>query len=109
MGFHAIPAKYAHAESFATGEMKQGFIALIEENFPNVCLTTRDTTYEITISNMQEIKSRNGKIIAVATQGDFHLADWPSTPPPPLLPANHPGRWPSNSSPIAAPRNAAAN
>ena len=66
---------YIHAEGCAAGEMKHGFIAMIDENFPTVCLATRDTTYEKTMSNMQEIKSRNGKIIAIATEGDFDIAD----------------------------------
>jgi glucosamine--fructose-6-phosphate aminotransferase (isomerizing) len=64
---------YVHAEGCAAGEMKHGFIAMIDEDFPTVCLATRDTTYEKTISNMQEIKSRNGKIIAVATKGDTEI------------------------------------
>lgn len=66
---------YIHAEGCAAGEMKHGFIAMIDENFPTVCLATRDTTYEKTISNMQEIKSRNGKIIAIATEGDDDIGD----------------------------------
>ena len=65
---------YIHAEGCAAGEMKHGFIAMIDENFPTVCLATRDTTYDKTISNMQEIKSRNGRIIAIATEGDFDIA-----------------------------------
>ena len=66
---------YIHAEGCAAGEMKHGFIAMIDENFPTVCLATRDTTYEKTISNMQEIKSRNGRIIAIATEGDDEISD----------------------------------
>ena len=66
---------YIHAEGCAAGEMKHGFIAMIDENFPTVCLATRDTTYEKTISNMQEIKSRNGRIIAIATEGDYEIGD----------------------------------
>ena len=66
---------YIHAEGCAGGEMKHGFIAVIDENFPTVCLATRDTTYEKSISNMQEIKSLNGRIIAIATGGDFDIAD----------------------------------
>lgn len=66
---------YIHAEGCAAGEMKHGFIAMIDENFPTVCLATRDTTYEKTISNMQEIKSRNGKILAIATEGDDDIGD----------------------------------
>jgi glucosamine--fructose-6-phosphate aminotransferase (isomerizing) len=65
---------YIHAEGCAAGEMKHGFIAMIDEDFPTFCLVTRDTTYDKTISNMQEIKSRNGKIIAIATEGDEEIA-----------------------------------
>lgn len=64
---------YVHAEGCAAGEMKHGFIAMIDECFPTVCLATKSTTYDKTISNMQEIKSRNGKIIAVATAGDTEV------------------------------------
>ena len=66
---------YIHAEGCAAGEMKHGFIAMIDENFPTVCLATHDTTYEKTVSNMQEIKSRNGRIIAIATEGDYEIGD----------------------------------
>lgn len=69
---------YIHAEGCASGEMKHGFIAMIDERFPTLCLATRDTTYDKTISNMQEIKSRNGRILAIATEGDeeiTHVAD----------------------------------
>ncbi len=65
---------YVHAEGCAAGEMKHGFIAMIDENFPTVCLATRDTTYDKTISNMQELKSRNGRILAIATEGDHEIA-----------------------------------
>jgi glucosamine--fructose-6-phosphate aminotransferase (isomerizing) len=47
---------------------------MIDEAFPTLCLATHDTTYDKTISNMQEIKSRNGKIIAVATEGNNDIA-----------------------------------
>jgi glucosamine--fructose-6-phosphate aminotransferase (isomerizing) len=65
---------YVHAEGCAAGEMKHGFIAMVDEAFPTVCLATRDTTYDKTISNIQEIKSRNGDIIAIATEGDDEIA-----------------------------------
>jgi len=61
---------YVHAEGCAAGEMKHGFIAMIDDAFPTVCLATRDTTYEKMISNMQEIKSRRGPLVAVVTEGD---------------------------------------
>jgi glucosamine--fructose-6-phosphate aminotransferase (isomerizing) len=65
---------YVHAEGCAAGEMKHGFIAMIDEDFPTVCLATRDTTYEKTLSNMQEIKSRKGPLLAVVTEGDEEAA-----------------------------------
>jgi glucosamine--fructose-6-phosphate aminotransferase (isomerizing) len=46
---------YVHAEGCAAGEMKHGFIAMIDEKFPTLCMATKDTTYDKTISNMQEI------------------------------------------------------
>ena len=66
---------YVHAEGCAAGEMKHGFIAMIDEAFPTVCLATRDTTYEKMISNMQEIKSRRGPLVAIVTEGDKEVAD----------------------------------
>lgn len=66
---------YVHAEGCAAGEMKHGFIAMIDCQFPTLCLATRDTTYDKTLSNMQEIKSRGGKILAIATDGDAEVAD----------------------------------
>jgi glucosamine--fructose-6-phosphate aminotransferase (isomerizing) len=65
---------YLHAEGCAAGEMKHGFIAMIDEEFPTVCLVTNDSTYEKTLSNMQEIKSRQGRILAIATEGDTEVA-----------------------------------
>ncbi len=54
--------------------MKHGFIAMIDETFPTVCLATRDTTYEKMLSNMQEIKSRRGPLLAIVTEGDTEAA-----------------------------------
>lgn len=65
---------YVHAEGCAAGEMKHGFIAMIDDAFPTVCLATRDTTYEKMISNMQEIKSRRGPLVAIVTEGDREVA-----------------------------------
>ena len=65
---------YVHAEGCAAGEMKHGFIAMIDDAFPTVCLATRDTTYEKMISNMQEIKSRRGPLLAIVTEGDMEVA-----------------------------------
>jgi glucosamine--fructose-6-phosphate aminotransferase (isomerizing) len=64
---------YLHAEGCAAGEMKHGFIAMIDETFPTLCLATRDTTYDKTVSNIQEIKSRGGRVLAIATAGDTEI------------------------------------
>jgi len=64
---------YIPAEGYAAGEMKHGPIALIDEYRAVVCLAPQSEIYEKMISNMQEIRARKGKIIAVATQGDRHI------------------------------------
>ena len=64
---------YLHAEGYAAGEMKHGPIALIDRNFPSVCLAPRDGVYEKMISNIQEIKARGGPILAVGNCGDEEL------------------------------------
>jgi glucosamine--fructose-6-phosphate aminotransferase (isomerizing) len=61
---------YIHAEGYAAGEMKHGPIALIDEDMPVVVVCPQDAHYEKTLSNMQEVKAREGQIIAVCTQGD---------------------------------------
>lgn len=61
---------YRHAEGYASGEMKHGPIALIDENFPTVALAPKDLVYEKMLSNIQEIKARSGRVLAVATEGD---------------------------------------
>ncbi len=61
---------YVHAEGHGAGEMKHGPIALIDENFPTVAVVPSDSVYEKMISNIEEIKAREGPIIAVATQGN---------------------------------------
>ncbi|MGE3535843.1 MAG: glutamine--fructose-6-phosphate transaminase (isomerizing) [Candidatus Tectimicrobiota bacterium] len=66
---------YIHAEGCAAGEMKHGFIAMIDRHFPTLCLATRDMMYDKVLSNMQEIKSRSGKILAIATEGDEEIND----------------------------------
>ncbi len=65
---------YIHAEGCAAGEMKHGFIAMIDPSFPTLCLATKDMMYDKVISNMQEIKSRGGKMLAIATEGDAAIA-----------------------------------
>ncbi|TCK75059.1 glutamine--fructose-6-phosphate transaminase (isomerizing) [Acidipila rosea] len=71
---------YIHAEGYPAGEMKHGPNALIDETLPCVVLATRDSTnrdsrlrYEKTLSNIQEVTARSGKVIAVATEGDDQI------------------------------------
>ncbi|MFA6171493.1 MAG: glutamine--fructose-6-phosphate transaminase (isomerizing) [Patescibacteria group bacterium] len=64
---------YIHAEGFASGEMKHGPIALIDADFPSFFFAPRDSVYEKNVSNMEEIKARGGKIIAVTTEGNGKL------------------------------------
>jgi glucosamine--fructose-6-phosphate aminotransferase (isomerizing) len=61
---------YIHAEGYPAAEMKHGPIALVDENLPVVFVATRDSYYEKVVSNIQEIKARKGKVIAVITEGD---------------------------------------
>ncbi|MEP0368759.1 MAG: glutamine--fructose-6-phosphate transaminase (isomerizing) [Cyclobacteriaceae bacterium] len=61
---------YIHAEGYPAAEMKHGPIALIDENMPVVFIATRDSSYDKVISNIQEVKSRKGKVIAIVTEGD---------------------------------------
>jgi glucosamine--fructose-6-phosphate aminotransferase (isomerizing) len=61
---------YIHAEGYPAAEMKHGPIALVEETLPVVFVATKDTYHEKIISNIQEIKARKGKIVAVISQGD---------------------------------------
>ena len=66
---------YIHAEGCAAGEMKHGFIAMIDQRFPTVCLATKDMMYEKVLSNMQEIKSRGSKMIAITTEGNEEITE----------------------------------
>ena len=61
---------YIHAEGYPAAEMKQGPIALVDENLPVVFVATKDMYYDKVVSNIQEIKARKGQIIAVASMGD---------------------------------------
>jgi len=61
---------YIHAEGYPAAEMKHGPIALVDENLPVVFVATKDSYHEKVVSNMQEIKARKGKIIAVINEGD---------------------------------------
>jgi len=65
---------YIHAEGYPAAEMKHGPIALIDDNMPVVFICTQDSAYEKVLSNMEEVRARKGKIIAVATEGDKHVA-----------------------------------
>ena len=61
---------YIHAEGYPAAEMKHGPIALIDENMPTVVIATSKGHYEKVVSNIREIQSRKGKIIAIITEGD---------------------------------------
>ena len=61
---------YIHAEGYPAAEMKHGPIALIDENMPIVVIATRDSSYEKVVSNIQEVKARKGRIIAIVSEGD---------------------------------------
>ena len=65
---------YIHAEGYAGGEMKHGPIALIDEDMPVVALVPRDGTYERMAGNIEEVKARSGRVIAVAHPGDTAMA-----------------------------------
>ncbi len=67
---------YAHAEGYAAGEMKHGPIALIDHELPVVVLCLRDSVYEKTLSNIQEVRARDGQVIAVASKGDEAMHDF---------------------------------
>ncbi|MFD1094749.1 glutamine--fructose-6-phosphate transaminase (isomerizing) [Salegentibacter chungangensis] len=66
---------YIHAEGYPAAEMKHGPIALIDEQMPVIVIATRKGHYEKVVSNIQEIKSRKGKIIAVVTEGDTEVRE----------------------------------
>jgi len=61
---------YIHAEGYPAAEMKHGPIALIDENMPVFVIATKGNSYEKVVSNIQEVKARKGKIIAIVTEGD---------------------------------------
>ena len=69
---------YIHAEGYPAAEMKHGPIALVDENLPVVFVATKDSYHEKIVSNIQEIKARKGKVIAVITEGDEVITRlWP--------------------------------
>ena len=84
---------YIHAEGYPAGEMKHGPNALIDETLPVVCIATKDPNdptsvlkYEKTLSNIQEVTARSGRVIAIAIEGDQRSrssSNTPSTSPRP--------------------------
>ncbi|NBU91436.1 MAG: glutamine--fructose-6-phosphate transaminase (isomerizing) [Flavobacteriia bacterium] len=64
---------YIHAEGYPAAEMKHGPIALIDENMPVFVIATHGNSYEKVVSNIQEVKARKGKIIAIVTEGDTQV------------------------------------
>ncbi|MDQ3072818.1 MAG: SIS domain-containing protein, partial [Bacteroidota bacterium] len=66
---------YIHAEGYPAAEMKHGPIALIDENMPVVVIAPHSTNYEKVVSNIQEVKARKGKIIAIVTEGDDTISE----------------------------------
>jgi len=65
---------YIHAEGYAAGELKHGPIALIDRDMPVVALVPKDSVYLKTVSNVEEIKARQGRLVLIGTSGDDHLA-----------------------------------
>ena len=65
---------YVHAEGYPAGEMKHGPIALVDENCPSVFIAPTDKSYDKVLSNMQEIKARGGRVIAIVTEGDMAMS-----------------------------------
>ena len=66
---------YIHAEGYPAAEMKHGPIALIDENMPAVVIATQDSIYDKVMSNIAQVRARNGRVIAIATEGDTEIAD----------------------------------
>lgn len=64
---------YIHAEGYPAGEMKHGPIALIDKYLPVICICTKGDFYDKMISNIKEVEARNGRIIAIATEGDEEI------------------------------------
>ena len=66
---------YVHAEGYPAAEMKHGPIALIDENMPVVIIATNKSAHEKIVSNIQEVKARKGKVIAIVTEGDSTISE----------------------------------
>ena len=65
---------YIHAEAYAAGEMKHGPIALIDENMPVVVIANQGPLYDKVVSNLEQVRARDGQVIALATEGDDEIA-----------------------------------
>jgi glucosamine--fructose-6-phosphate aminotransferase (isomerizing) len=66
---------YIHAEGYAAGEMKHGPIALIDERMPVVVIANRGPLYDKVISNLEQVRSRDGQVIAIVSEGDREIAE----------------------------------
>lgn len=66
---------YVHASGYAGGEFKHGPIALIDETVPTICIAPKSSVYDKMLSNIQEVKARKGKILAIITEGDTQIPE----------------------------------
>ena len=66
---------YIHAEGYAAGEMKHGPIALIDENMPVVVIATKGELHDKLVSNLEQVRARDGQVIAIASMGDDEIAE----------------------------------
>ncbi|HHT9137260.1 MAG TPA: glutamine--fructose-6-phosphate transaminase (isomerizing) [Candidatus Wunengus sp. YC60] len=66
---------YIHAEGYPAAEMKHGPIAIINKDMPVVFIATKDSVYRKVLSNIEEVKARGGRVIAIVTEGDEHIAE----------------------------------
>jgi len=66
---------YIHAEGYAAGEMKHGPIALIDENMPVVVIANKSNVYDKVVSNLEQVRSREGVVIAIASEGDEQIRE----------------------------------
>jgi glutamine---fructose-6-phosphate transaminase (isomerizing) len=66
---------YIHAEGYAAGEMKHGPIALIDENMPVVVIANQSPVYDKVVSNLEEVCAREGRVVAIASEGDLRIAE----------------------------------
>jgi glucosamine--fructose-6-phosphate aminotransferase (isomerizing) len=66
---------YIHAEGYPAAEMKHGPIALIDAEMPVIFIATKNSSYEKVVSNIQEVKARGGKIIAIVSEGDTEVKE----------------------------------